>query len=169
MKTATVPAQVTTVEDKIAGNLTLQQAALLGGPVFLDFAIYMVLPSMFRLNAYKLVLMAIITSTADVLAIRVRGKILLVWAITMFRYNSRPRYYVFNKNNSHLRTELSRPNIKTPAPIISHTKKADQRSSQQLSEEDIFKLESALVEQLASIRFATSKKGGLYVSIPEVE
>jgi hypothetical protein len=155
MKTATVPAQITTVEDKIAGNLTLQQIALLIGPIFIDFAIY------------KLILMAIVTLMAGIAAVRVKGKILLVWAMTIFKYNARPHDYVFNKNNSYLRSEATETSIE-PAEIKTIRVK-EQTVSSNLSENDVFKLERILASPSTNLSFAASRKGGLHVSITEVK
>jgi len=169
MKTATVPAQITTVEDKIAGNLTLQQMILLASPVFVDFALYAMLPTMLKLNVYKLSLMAIVALAAGLAAIRIRSKILLTWAITMLKYNARPRYYVFNKNNGHLRSEAATPVNEVETPVTSDIEQTTQRDVPRLSEEDIFRLERILAHPSANLSFATSKKGGLYVSINEVK
>jgi hypothetical protein len=169
MKTTTVPAQITTIEDKIAGNLTLQQIILMGGPIFIDFAIYVALPHTLKLNAYKLILMVIVTASANILAIRVKSKILLIWALTIFRYNARPRYYVFRKSSPYLRNEAPSA-IDEPEPqTTSSVRQATQQDSVQLSEEDIFKLERILENPSTDLSFTTSRKGGLHVSISEVE
>lgn len=44
MRSTVIPAQVTTVEDTIAGNLTITQIMLLIAPVLLSTAIYAVVP-----------------------------------------------------------------------------------------------------------------------------
>ena len=51
MKTAIVPAQVTTVEDKVAGNLNLTQLLLIASPVFVRGVIYAVFPPSFEISA----------------------------------------------------------------------------------------------------------------------
>jgi len=169
MKTATVPAQITTVEDKIAGNLTLQQVGLLASPVFIDFALYAALPTMLKLNAYKLALMAIVTLIADLLAIRVRSKILLTWVVTMLKYNARPRYYVFDKNSTHFRHEESLTVEATKVQTDTDIKRAVKSDEARLSVEDTFKLEHILTHPSANLSFATSKKGILYASVSEIE
>jgi hypothetical protein len=169
MKSATVPAQVTTIEDKIAGNLTLQQIVLLASPVFIDFALYVVMPTTLKLNAYKLVIMAIVTASSAILAIRVKSKILLVWAVTICRYNARPRHYVFNKNNVHLRAEAPVPVHEAQVRTIPDTEQSNQQVLRLPSDEDILKLECILTDPLTNLSFATSKKGGLRVSISEIQ
>ena len=169
MKTTTVPAQITTVEDKIAGNLTLQQMVLLASPVFIDFALYAALPTMLKLNAYKLVLMSLVTLTASLLAIRVKSKILLIWAITIFNYNTRPGYYVFNKNNIYLRAQAAVLVDETEQQVAPTVEQLTPQKVARLSEEDVFRLEHILANPSANLSFATNKKGGLYVSISEVK
>src|SRR5258708_18652430 len=99
MKVTVVPAQVTTIEDRIAGNLGLSQLLLLIAPVFGSSAIYMILPPNMQSAPYKLVLIATLVFVGCLLAIRIKGKILLFWLAIIFRYNLRPKYYVFNKNS----------------------------------------------------------------------
>lgn len=168
MKTTIVPAQITTVEDKIAGNLTLQQMILLTMPVFIDFALYAVLPHPLKLNAYKLGFMAVVSIVCGLLAIRVRGKILFSWAITVVHYNTRPRYYVFNKNDGYLRSgEL---------PTMAKAKVHDTEEGElvvtphmpTLSPEEVMKLEEILAHPAANLSFKL-QKGGLHVSITEVK
>jgi hypothetical protein len=169
MKTTTVPAQITTIEDKIAGNLTLQQMVLLASPVFIDFALYALLPTTLKLNAYKLTLMFLITSVASLLAIRVKNKIILTWAITILSYNARPGYYVFNKNNIYLRAQAAILVDKAEQHITPTTKQLIPQQVARLSEEDVFRLERILANPSANLSIATSKRGGLYVSISEIK
>lgn len=170
MKSAIVPAQITTVEDRIAGNLTLQQMILLAMPVFIDFALYALLPRNLKLTAYKLVLMVLVALTCGLLAIRVKGKILLIWAITIVRYNTRPRYYVFNKNDAHLResTVLLPPEPSTDE-VTAATEEESELALPEISTAEVVKLESILSNPAAHLSFKSAKKGGLHVCITEVE
>ena len=102
MKIRRIPAQITTVEDKIAGNLNLTQIALLIIPVFIFMIIYVLfLPSM-HFAWYKVPFFLISGSIPPLLAIRIKEKLIIQWLIILFRYNVRPAYYLFNKNDSHL-------------------------------------------------------------------
>src|SRR5215204_1042792 len=103
MRTTIVPSQVTTVEDRVAGRLGLSQLLLLISPIFGSSIIFVVLPPFFNYAVYKVVLIVCVASLSALLAIRIKGKILLFWAITLLRYNTRPRYYLFNKNSAHTR------------------------------------------------------------------
>lgn len=103
MKTTTIPAQITTVEDTIAGNLTLSQILLLIAPVFGSTAIYAVLPPTMSMVMYKLSLIIFLSLIFVILAIRVRGKLILNWLKIISQYATRPHIYVFNKNTSSQR------------------------------------------------------------------
>src|ERR1035437_3790831 len=98
MKITVVPAQVTTVEDRVAGNLGFSQLILFAIPVFGGSLLYAALPPSMSASAYKLVIIGIVAVFNSVLAIRIKGKILLLWMIVLLRYNLRPRFYLFNKN-----------------------------------------------------------------------
>lgn len=166
MKTAIVPAQITTVEDRIAGNLTWQQMGLLAAPVFVDFAIYAVLPG--GLALYKLILMILISLVGSSLAIRVKGKILLVWAVTIARYNVRARYYVFDKNTDYLRTPEVQTEQKAETIEPEQVEETKTLHLPELSPEEVMRLESILANPATKLSF-TKRKGGLYASITEIE
>ena len=106
MKTTTVPAQFTTIEDRVAGNLSLNQLMLLTTPIFISCVIYMIFPPFTKLSILKLVISLIIFLSFSVLAVRIRGKIILLWIQTILKYRNSPRYYVFNKNDNHLRQSV---------------------------------------------------------------
>ena len=57
MRTTVVPAQVTTVEDRIIGKLGFSQIVLLMIPVFLSAGIFTLLPSAMNGALYKYILM----------------------------------------------------------------------------------------------------------------
>src|SRR5665213_3181374 len=101
MKVTVVPAQVTTVEDRIAGRLGLSQIMLLITPIFVGSALYAVLPPLMNSSPYKLVIIITIMLICSSLAIRIKGKILLLWLIVVLRYRLRPSYYAVSY--THLR------------------------------------------------------------------
>ena len=98
MKMTVVPAQVTTVEDRIIGNLGFSQILLLIVPVFAAAGIFVLLPPFMGGALYKYVIMGVVTLLFGLLSIRIKGKILALWLVTVLRYNLRPKYYLFNKN-----------------------------------------------------------------------
>jgi hypothetical protein len=117
MRSTIVPAQITTVEDTVAGNLSVVQLILLCAPLFAGGAIFVLLPPFFIGSAYKITLVAVIAAIFWVMAIRIKDRLVLEWTITIGRYNLRPRRYLFNKNDAYLRTDMA----VQPAQIIQDT------------------------------------------------
>lgn len=115
MKMTVVPAQVTTVEDRIIGNLGFSQILLQIVPVFTAAGIFTLLPPFMGGALYKYVLMGVVALLFGLLSIRIKGKILASWLVTILRYNLRPKYYLFNKNVTTSREEYY---SKIPTPEI---------------------------------------------------
>ena len=169
MKATIVPAQVTTVEDRVAGNLGFSQLILFAIPVFGGSLLYAALPPSMSASAYKLVIIGIVAVFSSVLAIRIKGKILLLWMIVLLRYNLRPRCYLFNKNTDSFRENYPDHPV-SPA-------QADARSIARLSSPALPKLGlvdsarafEALDDPLRKLRYETTKKGGLYVRYTEIK
>ncbi|MFC1711200.1 hypothetical protein ACFLZ1_01300 [Patescibacteria group bacterium] len=103
MKTTPIPAQITTVEDKIAGNLSMVQLILLLAPLFLSVFVFAVLPDRMYFNPYKVVLIFFSLTIFLVLAIRIKERIILTWLILLISYHLRPHIFVFDKNDGYLR------------------------------------------------------------------
>lgn len=168
MKTTVVPAQITTVEDKIAGNLTFSQLILLTTPVFLAGAIFALLPPFMNLRGYKLVLVASIAAVCMTMAIRIKGRILLSWIGVLGTYNLRPRYYTFNKNDRHLRdAESITPKPEVTSSIAKAKKKTFQPIS--ISMDKLVLAEEIAKDPRAKLEFRTTKKGELRVHIQEIK
>lgn len=99
MRSTIIPAQITTVEDKIAGNLNFTQIILLISPFIWTTFIYAFLTPQMQLAAYKypLIILAILLCVA--LALRIKGKVVIEWLAVLARYRLRPKYYVFRKSD----------------------------------------------------------------------
>jgi hypothetical protein len=168
MKVTVVPAQVTTVEDRIAGSLGLNQLLLLSLPVFGGSALYIVLPPTMHSALYKLVVIVSLALVCGLAAIRIKGKIVLLWLVVILRYNLRPRYYVFNKNDL-----VSRNAGELDQPVETASETADvpvkHRRLSRLSPGDTARLTAILENPAANLTFKATKKGGLNVLITEVE
>lgn len=168
MKTTVVPAQITTVEDKIAGNLTFSQLILLTTPVFLAGAIFAFLPPFMNLRGYKLVIVILIATVCMVMAIRIKGRILLSWIGVLSKYNLRPRIYIFNKNDQHLRVVAEAASKLN----ISRTKKKTNKEVSQpilIPMNKLIMAEEIAQDPRAKLEFRTTKKGELRVHIQEIK
>lgn len=167
MRTTTVPAQITTVEDKIAGELSLVQLLLLVTPIFGGAAIFVVLPPFFASAPYKIVVIVCIAVLFATLAIRIKGKIILAWLLILARYNTRPRYYLFNKNDTHLR-DIPKPEAPQEAVEETEPKKTTRVPLPSLSTAELVQVEQLIASPEANLHFRTDKKGALSVHITEV-
>jgi hypothetical protein len=165
MKSTIVPAQITTIEDRFSGNLSLQQILLLSSSVFIGFAIYVFLPPFLKLDSYKIVLMILMFFIISITAVRIKGKLVLFWIITILNYNRRSQYFVFNKNSMHCRENKSNKEVKTDTD--KPMKKASIKRLP-ISFEDRSLLKELINKPLADISFSTGKKGELYVNFRKI-
>ncbi|MEX0616708.1 MAG: hypothetical protein WD231_02745 [Candidatus Woykebacteria bacterium] len=168
MKTQVIPAQITTVEDKIAGNLNLTQIMLLLFPAFWTTVIFTVLSPRLHFTLYKLPLVLVVLILCLVLALRIKGKVVLSWVITILHYNLRPKYYVFNKNDTFMRS-LDVPDLKNKVKV--QAKKAEAkveiRTKPLASIGDLLKLDGLLSNPKYSFSFKSTKKGGMNVAFKQ--
>lgn len=162
MKTTVVPAQVTTVEDKIAGNFTFAQIVLLIIALLVGTAIYILIPPKTSFTVGKFVLIIIQLAIFGGLAIRYKDKIIADWLIIILRYNSRPKRYIFTKNDSTFRKEM--PKIQKNIKVQSIKKKIDHKSENKITYQTQNKVDQMLVNPKVSISFKSTKKGGIDVS-----
>ncbi len=165
MRATVVPAQITTVEDKIAGNLTVTQLLLLMVPVFLSAAIYAFFPPLFEFSLYKLILIGAVSILSLTLAIRIKEKIILDWLLLLTRYNLRPRFYLFTKSTTDLRA-IDIPLHEIKAPLRSTKVQEEKIILQPFNTNNLkpfIEFEYALATQ--SLSFKVREKGGYNVSM----
>lgn len=171
MRTTVIPAQITTVEDKIAGNLNLTQILILMVPVLWTTVVYALFIPGMRLVWYKLPLVLIVLFACLILSLRIKGKVVLSWLIVLFRFNSRPRYYLFNKNDTYQRT-LDLPIFeKKPIKLFKEktVKKEVRDTLPNFAMSDFMKLENLIASPSYSLSIKTAKKGGLNVAFEQVK
>lgn len=167
MKVTVVPAQVTTVEDRIAGNLGFSQLMLLAMPVFTSAALFVVLPPFYKGSLYKTILISVLFVVSSILAIRIKGKLVLFWIMTLLTYNLRPRHFVFDKRTTAGRETYSTAMQFEDEPVTVKQEVLE-RSSLNLSPAELVALSDLMEHPDANLSFET-KKGGLYVRISQVE
>ncbi len=170
MRTTVVPAQITTVEDKIAGNLNLTQIFLLMIPVIWGTIVYTLFPPALHLAWYKLPLLFIVLLLSLALALRIKNKVVLHWVIILLRYNTRPKYYLFNKNDAHLRImdfpvfEKVQRNFLKKAPA-----KQEKSLTSSFGIKDLIQLEKFIANPKYSFSLKSARKGGLHVAFEQVQ
>jgi hypothetical protein len=162
MKTTVVPAQITTVEDKIAGSLNFIQIMLLILSLIIGAAIYGVVPPRIHLTTLKLVLIAMEFSALGGMAIRIKGKIVAEWLIVILRFKLRPRIYVYTKNDLFARNIIVSEKIEKPAINMKKSYKNLKQDSNKTAEGEYFD------DSNVSITVRPGRKGGLDVSLREI-
>jgi hypothetical protein len=166
MRVTAVPAQITTVEDRIVGRLNLEQLLLLCAPVFGGGLLYAVIPPSMDITLYKIAFLILVAPLCGILAIRIKGKLVLFWLVILFRYWIRPRYYVFSKRSIHGREQYG----SVPETVEETVDKAPEYTRQEssLSLEARVKVQELITNPAAKVAFET-RKGGLYVRVTEVK
>lgn len=167
MRSQVIPAQITTVEDKIAGNFSLTQIMFLLLPVLIASFIYAFLPPSMNFVIYKLVLAGIFAVLSITLAIRIKGRIIASWLVVLLRYNSRPKYYVYNKNSATYR-EVIKPDIQAVVAEQKQSEKVTQKQIITPDIKDVLKLRHLLDTTDFNLTYRSGKKGGLNVAFEKI-
>ncbi len=166
MKQTVVPAQITTVEDKIAGNISFKQMLLLVAPVLLGGAVYIFLPPFLEYSIYKVVLWVLFALVCATLAVRFKGQLVVEWIVIRSKYNLRPSLYTYDKNSIQLRNKLDNT---FSAPDANEFVPKKNYIYHELDFGSIKRLEEIVLEPKANLVFHATKKGGLRVFVKEVK
>ncbi len=117
MRTTIIPAQVTTVEDTIAGNLNLTQILLLVSSLFISTSIYALFPVRLEFSPYKIVLIYIVFLLCITLSLRIKNRVVLNWLVILGTFVIRPHVYLFDKNNESVRDFVQEKEIAPKKPV----------------------------------------------------
>ena len=164
MRTNIIPAQITTVEDKIAGNLNLTQIAILMTPVFLGTGVYCFFPPSMHFSIYKVIIVAFVLIVALLLSLRIKGKVVVNWLGMLFKFNLRPKFYIFNKNDLYQR-ELYLPTIIKPDQNAVLVKEVKATST--FISKDLLRIKKYLKNPKYALNLTPKKRGGFYVVLNE--
>jgi hypothetical protein len=164
MRSAIVPAQITTVEDRVAGNLSISQVALIFAPTLLGMAIFIILPPNMELSPFKLIIVTLIFMVCVVSAVRVKEKIILLWASTLLRYSLRPRYFVYDKHHVAGRGQLFtyREKGEVKAPV----KPKPKRVPLTLPTPEIVRLNKIMEDPATNLYFEAALLNNPFISSP---
>jgi hypothetical protein len=168
MRISIVPAQITTVEDKIAGNVSVQQAMLLGVPILFGFIIALVFPPSGQFVAYKIAIVLGLFIICGSLAIRIKDRIVAQWLKLFVIYSARPLYYVYDKNSTYLRNNEAVEVVAEEAKDIQPVKESIITTSD-ISPKEFVRLEQFATDIRAGMKFEVGKKGELNVRVTEVK
>lgn len=166
MKTAIVPAQITSVEDRVAGNLTFTQLLLMIVPIFFSAAIYVFLPPFLGYKNYKVGIALLLVITCLILAIRIKNKLVVSWIKVIALYNLRPRYFVFDKNSTRIESTMP---VKAEQAQSKTKKTKSSFPKHTFSTKELYAFDQISGSPKAALAYATNKKGELYVRIQEIK
>jgi len=158
MRTTIIPAQITTVEDKIAGSLNFAQILLLMAPVLWGTLVYTLFSPVMKMASYKISLVILVTFIFLILALRVKEKIVAEWIGILLRYKLRPKYYVFTKNDLTERI-VDLPFIETVKSVKKSTVKNLKMHAGELSIKELIRLEQAMNSKQLAVSFRYGRKG----------
>lgn len=167
MKRSVVPAQITTVEDRIFGGLAPHQLVLMLSPLCFGFLMYAVAPPNFHLTLYKIGIAVVLEVVGATLSIRIKDKIVLLWLITVLKYNLRPRYYLYNKNDSFLRPAIVDEPEKATKKVETPATAAPKMPA--LALHDAVRVREIMADPRANLQYIARKDGKLNVVIQEIK
>lgn len=171
MRTTVIPAQITTVEDKIAGNLNLTQIMILMVPVFWSTIVYAIFPAPMKLALYKLPVALSVTLLCIILSLRIKGKVIVSWLGVLIRYNLRPKYYLFNKNDAYLR-EMYLPEFEKRSVKLfqkAPAKKEIKIKASSFGMKELIALRGFINNPNYSLSLKPDRRGGLYVALEQIQ
>lgn len=167
MRRTVIPAQITTVEDKIAGNLNLSQILLLMMPVLVVTILFTFVPPTMKLTGLKIMTAIISILIFGILALRIKERVVLNWLLVWLKFRVRPSIYVFDKNDNYLR-EIEAV-VKNTKPIKVVKKEIKEVDKNILTETEAVKLWHLINNRENSFSYGFNQKGGLNVAIERVE
>lgn len=163
MKTTVVPAQITTVEDRIAGNFTFAQIFLMIIALIVGTLLYVFIPPRMHLGSIKLVLITLQFIIFGGLAFRINGKIVAEWLKIYSHYSKRPRRYVFTKNDEAGRYKPI--SLKIKESFIEQPLRKKRVAIPGLAPSEESQLGRLLHNPTVTVSFELAKKGGIDVSL----
>lgn len=167
MKTTIVPAQITTVEDRIAGNFTFAQILLFIVPLLTSTVTYVLVAPKMHLGPLKLSLILLQFLVFGVLAVRINGKIVVEWFSVYIHFTRRPRYYVFTKNDEVGREKTTL--AKEPMVTADQKVKKSEPLVPVLGPVEENRLAQLLENPSLTVSFELAKKGGIDVSLTPIK
>ncbi len=161
MRTTVIPAQITTVEDKIAGNFNLTQIILLLASLFVGTFIYAAFPPKLSFSLYKIILIAINLLVFFTLSLRIKGRVVFNWIFILSSYYFRPKYYVFNKNDLYLREIIEEIPQKAKKKATAKQINKNEAKLKTLTNKDLGLLQRLIHDPKAKLIFRFNKEGDM--------
>ncbi len=157
MRTTVIPAQVTTVEDTIAGSLNFTQIVLLVSSLFINTFIYALVPQRMMFSMVKIALIGTVFAIFILLSLRIKGRLVLSWLTILATYALRAHIFIFSKNTLFSRdAEFLKPTYQKAVITAKKTEKEIQTSDSQ-------DIDYASIVRNTNLNFRFRRKGILVV------
>jgi len=168
MRQTIVPAQITTVEDRIFGNISFQQLGLLLAPVLCGILIFALLPPVVHFTPYKLLIILVLAIIFWTAAIRFYDKLLIYWVVLIYQYKNRPQIFCSRCERRHLRRSVRTERTK---PVEAITPKVEKKTIAvpEVALHDAIRIRELMNDPRASLRFMKNKRGELHAIINEIK
>jgi hypothetical protein len=136
-------------------------------PVFFGIVLYAMIYPVMKISLVKIILASIIFLVCAILAIRIKGKLIVNWLIVILKFNLRPTYYIFDKNTTYLR-DIYLPKIKKTKKAIKTQKvKVKTKYRQTIGETETHKLNHLIKNQ--SISYKLNRGGAINVAFEQIK
>ncbi len=99
MRSTVIPAQITSVEDKITSFLNLKQIVILVLDLILIIVIFLIIPPLVKFSLLKMILSVTLSLLIVPLIIKYRDVILLDYLVLMLSFKLRPKIYVLRRDS----------------------------------------------------------------------
>lgn len=157
MRTTVIPAQVTTVEDTIAGNLNFTQIILLVSSLFVNTFIYVLVPQRMMFSLVKIALMGTVFAIFILLSLRIKGRLVLSWLTILATYFLRPHIFIFSKNTLFAR------DVEFPKPAIQKSVAKAKKSKKEIETSESQDFDYASIVRNPNLNLRFRRKGILVV------
>jgi hypothetical protein len=119
-------------------------------------------------SLFKIILISVFAAICSIMAIRIKGKIVLLWLVVLLRYYARPRIHVLNKNTAMYREDYPPvPDIQLEAALPAE--ETTKHAFLPLGDGEKAYLLETLNEPMNHLRIELTKKGGFNVRISEAK
>ena len=142
MRSTVIPAQITSVEDKITSFLNLKQIIILVVNLILVMIIFLIIPPLVKFTFLKMIIAIILSLIITPLSFKYKGHILIEYLSLILGYKFRPKTFVLIRDDQPIE-DLSFNKISERSQKLNHT-----------SLNNLKKL---------SFSYGYGKKGGVYV------
>ncbi|MFA6518897.1 MAG: hypothetical protein WCV93_04605 [Candidatus Shapirobacteria bacterium] len=138
-------------------------------PIFWTTVLFAFVPPVMKLAWYKLPLIVIVLFVCLVLSLRIKGRVVLSWLLILWRFNVRPMYFIFNKNDNYLR-DIEIPIMEKKRKLVTvNSARPVDRKENELAQVESVKFLHVINNQKNSLSFKLGKQGGLHVALKQIK